>query len=73
MSTKKAEVLSQVVSRHHTQRDEIYYAVRMDTVTMSKNPNDHKDQKLKKVPSVDRGVTLFVFWYPELNLPLLLF
>ena len=48
VSTKKAEVLSQVVSRHHTQRDEIYYAVRMDTVTMSKNPFDHKDQKLKK-------------------------
>ena len=24
----------------------------------------------KKVPCVDRGVTLFVFWYPELHLPL---
>ena len=46
----------------------------MDTVTMSKNPFDQKDQKLKKkVPSVDRGVTFFVFWYPELHLPLLMF
>ena len=43
-----------MVSRHHTQRDEIYYAVRMDTVTLSKNPFDHiMTKSSKKVPYVD--------------------